>query len=174
MRKGSEVLRQSRRVGAAATASVALLVVAGCGNSSSTSRSSTTATSAASQYPVAKLQAKLLSLMSKASQPAGVQGTPSVPGSVAGVPPAPGTPSIPTTPGPTGGTPTISSVTCPSIIKPAAGRSVRCIVSGTKGLTGRVTVTFDNASGTSFHYKAAMKAPASHFTQTITGPGTLG
>jgi hypothetical protein len=150
MLEGSGIRRSLRLGGAALVASVALIVVAGCGSSSSKSKPATAAkTPATSTSPTAAVTFTVARLESTPKS------------------------SLNSTTGPplVGGGFKITSVSCLRSIQPAANKSVQCSVQGTYGLTGTVSVTFANAAGTKLRYDATLQS--GDVRQGTTGTATL-
>ncbi len=148
MLEGSGLGRSLRLAGAALVASVALIVVAGCGGSSSKSKlapaakTPVTSPTAPVTFTVARLESTLKSSLNSTAGPPLV-----------------------------GGGFKITSVSCSRSIQPAANKSVHCNVQGTYALTGTVSVTFANAAGTKVHYDALLQSEDER--QITTGTATL-
>ena len=150
MLEGSGIRRSLRAAGPALVASVALIVVAGCGSNSPKSKSApaamtpaiSTSPTAPVTFTVARLESTLKSSLNSTT----------------------GSPLV-------GGGFKITSVSCSRSIEPAANKSVQCSVQGTYGLTGKVSVTFADAAGTKIHYDAALQS--GDVRQGTTGTATL-
>ncbi len=61
-------------------------------------------------------------------------------------------------------TPAVTDVSCPDEVEAAAGTTFDCELTGEQGLTGSITVTLKNATGTSFKYKGQQESNGSSVT----------